>query len=106
MPPILLDGKKTAEAIRAEIRQEVAQRKAETGRVPTLAAILVGEDPASQVYVRNKERACANVGMNSRLIASCPKALRPAQLLDLLGELNADPRSAWHPRAVAFAQTC
>ncbi len=84
MPPILLDGKKTAEAIRAEIRQEVAQLKAKTGRVPTLAAILVGEDPASQVYVRNKERACADVGMLSRL-TRLPESTTTNELLDLLG---------------------
>lgn len=90
MPPILLDGKKTAEAIRAEIRQEVAQMKAETGRVPTLAAVLVGEDPASQVYVRNKERACGDVGMLSRL-TRLPEATTTGELLDLLAALNSDP---------------
>jgi methylenetetrahydrofolate dehydrogenase (NADP+)/methenyltetrahydrofolate cyclohydrolase len=87
--PILLDGKKTAEAIRAEIREEVAQMQAKTGRVPTLAAVLVGDDPASQVYVRNKERACADVGMNSRL-TRLPATTSTAQLLDLLAQLNAD----------------
>lgn len=89
MPPILLDGKTTAEAIRGEIRQEVAQFVAETGHTPTLAAVLVGEDPASQVYVRNKERACANVGMKSRLIR-LPASTTTAELVELLGELNAD----------------
>ncbi len=89
MSPILLDGKKTAEAIRAEIREEVAQMQAKTGRVPTLAAVLVGDDPASQVYVRNKERACADVGMNSRL-TRLPATTSTAQLLDLLAQLNAD----------------
>lgn len=88
--PILLDGKTTAEAIKAEIRQEVAQLIKETGRAPTLAAVLVGEDPASQVYVRNKERACAAVGMHSRLIR-LPDTTSTAQLLDLLDELNRDP---------------
>ncbi len=90
MPPILLDGKTTAEAIRAEIRQEVAQFSSEAGRAPTLAAVLVGSDPASQVYVRNKERACQAVGMNSRL-TRLPEETTTAQLLDLLDQLNADP---------------
>ena len=89
MPPILLDGKTTAEAIRAEIRQEVADYQTQTGRTPTLAAVLVGDDPASDVYVRNKERACAAVAMHSRL-TRLPKTTSTRQLLDLLGELNAD----------------
>ena len=89
MPPILLDGKTTAEAIRAEIRQEVADYRARSGRPPTLAAVLVGDDPASDVYVRNKERACAAVGMHSRL-TRLPHTTTTQQLLDLLAELNAD----------------
>ena len=89
MPPILLDGKTTAEAIRAEIRQEVADYQAQSGRAPTLAAVLVGDDPASHVYVRNKERACAAVGMVSRLIR-LPDTTSTGQLLDLLAELNTD----------------
>jgi methylenetetrahydrofolate dehydrogenase (NADP+)/methenyltetrahydrofolate cyclohydrolase len=89
VPPILLDGKTTAEAIRTEIRQEVADYQGQTGRTPTLAAVLVGDDPGSQVYVRNKERACAAVGMASRLIR-LPVSTSTRQLLDLLAELNAD----------------
>jgi methylenetetrahydrofolate dehydrogenase (NADP+) / methenyltetrahydrofolate cyclohydrolase len=89
VPPILLDGKTTAEAIRAEIREEVTQLQAKTGRVPTLAAVLVGEDPASQVYVRNKERACAAVGMQSRL-NRLPESTTTQQLLELLHQLNSD----------------
>ncbi len=89
MPPILLDGKTTAEAIRAEIREEVAQFVHQSGRKPTLAAVLVGEDPASQVYVRNKERACVGVGMDSRLIR-LPNSTTTGQLLELLAQLNGD----------------
>jgi len=89
VPPILLDGKTTAEAIRAEIRQEVVDYQAETGCAPTLAAVLVGDDPASQVYVRNKERACADVGMHSRL-SRLSDTTSTEQLLNLLSELNAD----------------
>src|SRR5687768_7756041 len=89
VPPILLDGKTTAEAIRTEIRQEVAQFISETGRAPTLAAVLVGGDPASQVYVRNKERACAAVGIDSRLLR-LPSTTSTTALLDLLADLNAD----------------
>ena len=63
----ILDGKATASAIRGEIASEVAAWISGGGAKPTLAAILVGDDAASQVYVRNKERACLQAGMDSRL---------------------------------------
>ena len=87
----ILDGKATAAAIRDEIAAEVGQWRQAGGPVPVLAAVLVGEDPASQVYVRNKERACQSVGMSSRLIRR-PAATSTAQLIDLLAQLNEDPR--------------
>ena len=62
---IILDGKATAAQIRVELAEKVKQRLAQGKRAPGLAVILVGEDPASQVYVRNKERACAEVGIVS-----------------------------------------
>ena len=70
-----IDGKVVAAAVRAEVRERVA-RLAARGVVPGLAAILVGDDPASQVYVGNKEKACADVGIRSfrhRLPASTPE---------------------------------
>jgi len=86
---ILLDGKATAQSIRTELKSEVAELAARHGRAPGLAVILVGEDPASQVYVRNKERACAEVG-----IASFPHVLpastTQAELEALIASLNAD----------------
>ena len=85
---ILLDGKATAATIRAEIREEVEGLKAKYGRSPGLAVVLVGEDPASQVYVRNKERACEDCG-----IRSVPHRLETASQLELEGliqELNRD----------------
>ena len=60
---ILLDGKKVAQDMRTEIREEVDLLKTRFGRPPGLAVILVGQDPASQVYVRNKERACAEANI-------------------------------------------
>ncbi|MDD4952370.1 MAG: bifunctional methylenetetrahydrofolate dehydrogenase/methenyltetrahydrofolate cyclohydrolase FolD [Desulfovibrionaceae bacterium] len=87
---LLLDGKRTAQEIRAEIRAEVAALIAAAGRPPGLAVILVGEDPASQVYVRNKERACLEAGIASlahRLPATTPQA----DLEGLISDLNADP---------------
>ena len=68
MTATVLDGKATAATIREEISEEVTQWVASGNPQPVLAAILVGEDPASQVYVRNKERACEKVGIGSRLI--------------------------------------
>ncbi|MFN3191062.1 MAG: bifunctional 5,10-methylenetetrahydrofolate dehydrogenase/5,10-methenyltetrahydrofolate cyclohydrolase [Aureliella sp.] len=85
----ILDGKATSAAIRDEIAAETKAWIDEGNPTPTLAAVLVGEDPASQVYVRNKERACAKVGMASRLIRR-PESTSTAALLDLLGELNED----------------
>ena len=61
----ILDGKLMAENIRAEIKDEVAKFVEETKVQPALAVILVGENPASQVYVRNKEAACVKAGMKS-----------------------------------------
>jgi methylenetetrahydrofolate dehydrogenase (NADP+) / methenyltetrahydrofolate cyclohydrolase len=88
---ILLDGKATAQSIRSELKAEVAELSAAQGRAPGLAVILVGQDPASQVYVRNKERACAEVG-----IASFPHVLpagtTQAELEALIARLNADVR--------------
>ena len=89
MTAIVLDGRATAATIREEIAQEVSEWLAEGNPQPVLAAILVGEDPASQVYVRNKERACEKVGLGSRLIR-LPKTTSTEELLKLLDELNKD----------------
>lgn len=87
---LILDGKATAAAIRSELAAQVADLSAKHGRPPGLAVILVGEDPASQVYVRNKEKDCAEVG-----IVSFPHRLGadiPQQALEgLIRTLNADP---------------
>lgn len=86
----VLDGKWTAAEIRKEIAQETQAWVAAGKPVPTLAAVLVGDDPASQVYVRNKERACEKVGMQSRLFRM-PASTTADELLNLLAELNQDP---------------
>lgn len=86
----LIDGKATAQAIREEIKAEVAALKARLGRAPGLAVVLVGEDPASQVYVRNKIKACEDTGIVSK--AFRPEAsVSQAELESLVGRLNADP---------------
>ncbi len=86
---ILLDGKATAAAIRVELKTEVEQLKKKAGRSPGLTVILVGEDPASQVYVRNKGRACAEVGIDSDTIL-LPAETPQSELEALIDRLNSD----------------
>lgn len=83
----LIDGKAIAAAVRADLAAEVEELKA-TGTLPGLAVILVGEDPASQVYVRNKTRACAEVGIHAEEFR-LPADTTEQQLLALVAELNA-----------------
>ncbi len=85
----ILNGKELSQTLRAEIAQQVAEFIQKTGVTPCLAAILVGDDPASQVYVRNKEKACAAVGMKSQLFR-LPAETTEAELLELVARLNAD----------------
>jgi methylenetetrahydrofolate dehydrogenase (NADP+)/methenyltetrahydrofolate cyclohydrolase len=89
MPARLLDGRALADQIQGEIAAEVAAFARDRGRPPGLAAVLVGEDPASQVYVRNKRKACEKVGLASWL-HQLPKETTQDQLLDLVARLNAD----------------
>ncbi|HEX3834471.1 MAG TPA: tetrahydrofolate dehydrogenase/cyclohydrolase catalytic domain-containing protein, partial [Solirubrobacteraceae bacterium] len=63
MTATLIDGKAVSQQVRAEVREEVEAWLADGGRRPGLATVLVGEDPASAVYVRNKQKACAQVGI-------------------------------------------
>jgi methylenetetrahydrofolate dehydrogenase (NADP+)/methenyltetrahydrofolate cyclohydrolase len=89
MPAQLLDGNALAKQMRSELAAEVADFVAHGGAAPTLAAVLVGNDPASQVYVRNKRRDCKEVGMQSRL-HRLPSATTQAELLALIDQLNQD----------------
>jgi methylenetetrahydrofolate dehydrogenase (NADP+)/methenyltetrahydrofolate cyclohydrolase len=86
---IVIDGKAISCEIRAELKVEALRLKAEKGIVPGLAVVLVGEDPASQVYVRHKENACAEAGFLSRTIR-LPAATTQQTLLDLIQSLNDD----------------
>jgi methylenetetrahydrofolate dehydrogenase (NADP+)/methenyltetrahydrofolate cyclohydrolase len=90
MPATLLDGKRLSQTIRAELTAEVQKLVAAHGVRPGLAAVLVGDNPASQIYVRNKRKACADVGLDSWL-HELPAATTQAELLDLIGHLNRDP---------------
>ena len=83
----LLDGKQLAKDIRAELAAEVEAIKKAGGEIPHLAAVLVGDDPASQVYVRSKVRSCEKVGFNSTLIRK-PADASEAEILAAVEELN------------------
>ena len=85
----LIDGKAKAEAIRTEISKRVAERIKEGKRAPGLAVILVGEDPASEVYVSHKRRDCEQVGIVSKAY-DLPATTSQQELLDLIEQLNSD----------------
>ena len=86
----LIDGKAFAAGLRERVTEEVAKLKAGHGVVPGLAAVLVGEDPASQVYVRNKNKQTVEAGMNS-LGETLPIDTSEADLLAVIDKLNNDP---------------
>jgi len=85
----IIDGKTIAAKSREVLATEVESFKAETGITPHLAAVLVGDDPASAVYVRNKERACEKAGMKSTL-HKLPAETTQAELLNLIDQFNND----------------
>lgn len=89
MPAQLLDGKTLARTIQAEIAVEVAEFIQDNGVVPCLATVLIGADPASEVYVRNKRQACERVGMESRHFPLSAETSEE-ELLDLVHKLNRD----------------
>src|SRR5688572_12421443 len=85
----VIDGKAVAEKLRKEYRERITAMKAKHGFVPGLAVILVGENPASQVYVRNKIRDCQEVGIRSEFI-KLPDTITQPELLAHIDKLNAD----------------
>jgi methylenetetrahydrofolate dehydrogenase (NADP+)/methenyltetrahydrofolate cyclohydrolase len=86
-----IDGKAAAQAIRQRIAELVPQFEAKSGRAPGLATVLVGEDPASAVYVRSKNRATAETGM-AGFAHNLPDTISEDELLQLVIDLNADER--------------
>lgn len=84
---MIIDGKKISQEIKDELKLEVEEMVLQ-GIQPTLAVVIVGEDPASQVYVRNKKRACSHVGIRS-LSYELPSDTKEEALLELVQELNA-----------------
>ena len=85
----LISGKECSELVREQIKGQVSVFSDKYGFVPGLAVIIVGENPASQVYVRNKKKACLDVGMRSEVI-ELPFCTTQQELLDRIDELNAD----------------
>ena len=91
MSAVIIDGNKTAQDVRSEAALGVADLQAKHGIVPGLAVVLVGDDPASAVYVRNKGRACEEVGILSETIR-LPGQITQEDLLGKVRGLNNDPR--------------
>ena len=89
----IIDGKALAEKLQAKLAEKTAKLKAETGQEPGLVVILVGENPASQVYVRNKERSALAAGFRSEVVR-LPESTSQEELLALIAKYNQDP--AWH----------
>ena len=85
----IIDGKAVAKALRDDVRQQIQARLDKGLRAPGLAVILVGDDPASHVYVRNKKKACAEVGITSSEFSQ-PADISEADLLAQIKELNND----------------
>ena len=85
----LLDGKKLSETIKAEIAQEIIGIKSNGGKTPHLAAVLIGDNPASEAYVRSKVRSCEQVGFKSTLIRR-EASISEAELLGIVKDLNED----------------
>ncbi len=88
--PEIIYGNLIAENYRLKIREDVARLKAATGKEPALDVVIVGEDPASQIYVRNKEKAAVEAGIRST-VHRLPAETTQAELLTLIEELNLNP---------------
>lgn len=86
----VIDGKAVAKAVREEVARGVAEFKARYGRAPGLHVILAGDDPASAVYVRNKEKAALEVGMDGK-VHRLPQTVSHDEVLGLVKQLNEDP---------------
>jgi methylenetetrahydrofolate dehydrogenase (NADP+) / methenyltetrahydrofolate cyclohydrolase len=91
MPAVVMDGRAISARLMPELRAQVEELKSGHGAVPSLAAILVGDDPASRQYVRNKQRLATELGCGSRTVRLPADGATTASLLDVIGELNRDP---------------
>ena len=88
-PARVIDGKAVSAAVRERVREEVAEYERESGRTPALATVIVGDDPASHVYVANKHRACEETGMRS-VHHGLPAETSQEELLELIADLGED----------------
>ncbi|MFQ5917500.1 MAG: tetrahydrofolate dehydrogenase/cyclohydrolase catalytic domain-containing protein, partial [Candidatus Binatia bacterium] len=86
---MIIDGKAIAQEVRKQVKEEIEDLNRKWGLVPGLGVVLVGDDPASHVYVRNKEKACKEVGIESREHLF-PGTLSEQELLSLIHTLNQD----------------
>lgn len=86
----IIDGKKIAADIRASLKERIDRTKDRKGRMPEIVVILIGDDPASQLYVRNKKRACEEIGINSR-VHHLPATVTQSALLSVIDGYNNDP---------------
>ena len=84
---MIIDGKKIAAELREELKKKISELKSTYNTIPGLTVILVGEDPASKIYVKNKEKFAKEIGMNSEVIRY-PADLKEKELLDKIEELN------------------
>ena len=87
---VILDGRALSENIRRELKEEVEELREKFGRAPTLAVVLVGNDPASEIYVRNKVKACEKAGINS-IDKRLPSTVTQEELNTVVSELNRNP---------------
>jgi methylenetetrahydrofolate dehydrogenase (NADP+)/methenyltetrahydrofolate cyclohydrolase len=94
MSAIIMDGRALSERLMPQVRRHAQELKDKYGWTPTLAALLVGDDPASQQYVRNKQRYAAELGLGSELFAVPASEASTESLLKLIERLNRDPRVA------------
>ncbi len=86
---MIIDGKKEAEIIRNEIRDEILKIKSKISKIPSLTVILIGDYPPSRIYVKNKEKSAREVGINSEII-KYPKDVSEKEILNKIEELNKD----------------
>jgi methylenetetrahydrofolate dehydrogenase (NADP+)/methenyltetrahydrofolate cyclohydrolase len=91
MSATIIDGKAIGAQLRAEVAAEVRRLSHQNGLTPGLAVVLVGKNPASEVYVRNKSKAVTDAGMTP-IDRHLPESVSETELLDLIAELNADPK--------------
>ena len=86
---VILDGKALSEKIRGQLKGEIEELKEKSGREPALAVVLVGNDPASEIYVRNKIKACQKIGIRS-IDKKLPADITQEELNNIVRKLNED----------------